>query len=181
MDIPNPGRPDIDFKELVDEFYAPLYRFGYSLAGNEYDASDLTQQTFFIWAKKGSTLRDATKVKSWLFTTLYREFLRIRRRSNQSISVEPEALDSEMPPVLPDMVTILDSAGAVEMLQELDDIYKAPIVLFYLEDLSYKEIAAALDLPIGTVMSRLSRGKAHLKNSILKKERNKTPSSDSSK
>lgn len=181
MDTLNPGSPDIDFKELVDDFYAPLYRFGYSLAGNENDAADLTQQTFFIWAKKGSALRDTSKVKSWLFTTLYREFLRVRRRSIQSVSVEPEALDREMPPVLPDMVTVLDSASAVEMLQELDDIYKAPIVLFYLEDLSYKEIAAALELPIGTVMSRLSRGKAHLKNILLKKERNKTPSSDSSK
>ena len=170
MDTPNQGNPNIDFKELVGDFYTPLYRFAYSLSGNNGDACDLTQQTFYIWAKKGSTLRDDSKVKSWLFTTLYREFLRVRRKSAQSVIVDPEVIEIEMPPVSPDMVTILDAAAAVEALQDLDDIYKAPLILFYLKDHSYKEIASILDLPMGTVMSRLSRGKTQLKKILLKKE-----------
>ena len=60
------------FTQLVDAHYAPLYRFALSLTRNSSDAGDLTQQTFFIWAKKGEQLRDAAKAKSWLFTTLYR-------------------------------------------------------------------------------------------------------------
>ena len=67
----------LDFHDLVSEYYTALYRFAYSLAGNEHDAGDLTQQVFCIWAEKGATLRDSSKVKSWLFTTLYREFIRI--------------------------------------------------------------------------------------------------------
>jgi RNA polymerase sigma-70 factor (ECF subfamily) len=58
-------------------YYEPLYQFAFSLARDEADACDLTQQTFCIWAAKGHQLRDASKVKTWLFTTLHREFLGI--------------------------------------------------------------------------------------------------------
>src|SRR5262249_20576070 len=64
-----------DFESLVHLHYAALYRFALSLTCNENDASDLTQQTFYIWATKGHQLRDVSKVKAWLFTTLHREFL----------------------------------------------------------------------------------------------------------
>ena len=76
------------FAQLVDAHYAPLYRFALSLARNGSDAGDLVQQTFFIWATKGHGLRELSKVKSWLFTTLYREFLRGRRRDLRSTSLE---------------------------------------------------------------------------------------------
>ena len=171
MDSPKQIAHNLDFNNLVKSYYTPLFRFAYSLAGNEEDACDLTQQTFYIWATKGSSLRDASKVKSWLFTSLYREFLRVRRRGRNMISYEPELLETELPPVTPDYVTTLDAAGAVESLAEVDEIYRAPITLFYLEDLSYKEIAAALELPIGTVMSRLSRGKAQLREILVRKEK----------
>ena len=70
------------FIQLVDAYYTPLYRFALSLTKNTADAGDLTQQTFFIWAKQGHALRDAGKAKAWLFTTLYREFLQGRRRAS---------------------------------------------------------------------------------------------------
>ena len=71
---------NLTFEDIVSAYYQPLYRFGYSLAKNEHEAGDLVQQTFFIYAEKGDSLRDQSKVKSWLFTTLYREFLRHRRK-----------------------------------------------------------------------------------------------------
>ena len=77
-----------DFKQLVDEQYSPLFRFALTLAKSETDASDLTQQTFFIWASKSDQLRDASKAKSWLFTTLYREFLNRRRHEVRFPQVE---------------------------------------------------------------------------------------------
>src|SRR5262249_58296061 len=70
---------ETDFEQLVDQQYAPLFRFALSLARSEAEAADLTQQTFFLWAAKGHQLRDRSKAKSWLFTTLYREFLNRRR------------------------------------------------------------------------------------------------------
>ena len=152
------------FVQLVDAHYTPLYRFALSLARREADACDLVQQTFFIWAKSGHTLREVGKAKTWLFTTLYREFLRGRRREGRQQSIEdlpPSAQD--VPAESIDQARQLDALDIVEVLQEVDEVFRAPLTLFYLEDLSYQEIADTLDVPIGTVMSRLSRGKSQLR------------------
>jgi RNA polymerase sigma-70 factor (ECF subfamily) len=162
----------VNFEAIVDEYYTALYRFAYSLAKNEHEAGDLTQQTFVIYARKGDALKDSSKVKSWLFTTLYREFLRIRKRGGRVDYHEAEVLENEAPPIAPDVATSHDSGLAVEALQEVDEIYRAPLTLFFLQDHSYKQIAEILDIPIGTVMSRISRGKSQLKQVFFEKERN---------
>ncbi len=157
---------ELNFKELIDEYYAPLYRFAFSLAKNEHEACDLTQQTFVVFATKGSSIRDTSKVKSWLFTTLYREFLRQRNKQSNVTPQEPEILEAEAPIVQPQVLHKLEHKSALSALQEIDETYRAPLVLFYLKDFSYKEIAEVLEVPMGTVMSRLSRGKAILKSVI---------------
>jgi RNA polymerase sigma factor (sigma-70 family) len=68
-----------------------------------------------------------------------------------------------------DLVTGLDAGLVMEALHEVDEVYRVPLTLFYLEDLAYKEIADALEVPIGTVMSRLSRGKAQLRAALARK------------
>ncbi|MFI5336718.1 MAG: RNA polymerase sigma factor [Opitutales bacterium] len=159
------------FTQLVDSHYAPLFRFALSLTRNSSDACDLTQQTFFIWARKGEQLRDGTKAKSWLFTTLYREFLRGRRRASHLTALEdlpPGEADPPAPAI--DVVAGMDAGLVVEALQEVDEVYRVPLTLFYLEELSYKDIAEAIEAPIGTVMSRLSRGKAQLRAALARKE-----------
>ena len=172
-----------EFARLVDAYYEALYRFALSLARNPSDAADLTQQTFFIWARKGDQLRDTSKVKSWLFTTLYREFLRGRRRAEQITALEdlsPAEADPPAPEV--DVVAGMDASLTVEALQSVDETYRTPLTLFYLQELSYKEIAEALSVPIGTVMSRLSRGKAQLRLALERREtggRNKVVPFDS--
>jgi RNA polymerase sigma-70 factor, ECF subfamily len=152
------------FSELVEEHYGSMYRFALSLARNPADAGDLVQQTFFIWATKGHSLNDLRRVKSWLFTTLYREFLRGRRRTSRVTSLEalPEG-ENEPAAVEVDRVARCDATTALAALQEVDEVFRAPLTLFYLEDMSYQEIAAVLEVPIGTVMSRLSRGKTQLR------------------
>jgi RNA polymerase sigma-70 factor, ECF subfamily len=66
----------IDLEAIVSEHYANLYRFGLALAKNESEAADLTQETFLILAKHKEQIREPETIKSWLFTTLRREFLR---------------------------------------------------------------------------------------------------------
>jgi RNA polymerase sigma-70 factor (ECF subfamily) len=152
----------VEFERLVACYYEPLYQFAFSLARDEADACDLTQQTFCIWATKGHQLRDASKVKTWLFTTLHREFLGSRRRQTHFPQVELEHAAAELPVVAPVTANRLDAGQVLELLANLDEIYQAPVALFYLQDYSYNEIAEILDVPLGTVKSRLARGLGRL-------------------
>src|SRR5580704_15585297 len=152
----------VDFENLVARYYEPLYQFAFSLSKSEADACDLAQQTFYIWANKGHQLRDATKVKTWLFTTLHREFLESRRRQNRFPHVELDTATDELPMSLPVPVSRLDASYVIETLGRVDEVYRAPVTLFYLQDYSYNEIAEILQMPLGTVKSRLSRGLAQM-------------------
>jgi RNA polymerase sigma factor (sigma-70 family) len=162
----------LDFESIVAEYYEPLYQFAFSLTRVEADACDLTQQTFYVWATKGHQLRDESKVKTWLFTTLHRGFLESRRRQSRFPHVELSEASPELPSLSPDMVDRVDSAQVLQALARVDEVYQAPVALFYLEDCSYKDIAEILDVPIGTVKSRMARGIAQLQR-ILSAE---TPS-----
>jgi RNA polymerase sigma-70 factor (ECF subfamily) len=157
------GVADLDLEKLVEEFYMPLYRFALSLSRQESDAADLTQQTFFLWASKGHQLRDTSKVKTWLFTSLYREFLGRKRQQDRFVEEERsgEAIAAQNVPA--SVVNQLDGEIVQRALFALEEIYRAPLMLFYLQQHSYKEIAETLEVPIGTVMSRISRGKEHLR------------------
>ncbi|MCG3150335.1 MAG: ECF RNA polymerase sigma factor SigR [Verrucomicrobiae bacterium] len=158
------------FEEIVESHYRGLYQFALSLTGAEAEAGDLTQQAFFIWAKKGNQLREISKVKSWLFTTLHREFLQSRRRQSRFPHVEIESVANEIPPLPPALVNELDGATVLAKLRQVDDLCQAPLALFYLEDLPYKEIAEILGVPVGTVQSRIARGKAQLAALLQTKE-----------
>jgi len=160
----------LDFEEIVDRYYPMLYRFALSLARHEADACDLTQQTFSLWAAKGHLLRDGTKVKSWLFTTLYHEFVSNRRREMRWPKQELSEVENELPCAQPETVDPLEAAQVMEALQSIDETFRAPLALFYLQEHSYEEIAQILGIPIGTVMSRLSRGKQKLQQAFLSRQ-----------
>jgi RNA polymerase sigma factor (sigma-70 family) len=158
-----------DFEGLVTQYYRPLFQFAFSLTRNEPEARDLTQQTFLVWGTKGHQLRDASKVKTWLFSTLHHEFLKSRRRQTRFPHFELEQVSDELPVISPSMVDQMDGETVVEALGRVDEVYQAPLALFYLEEHSYKEIAEILDVPIGTVESRISRGKAQLQKVLAGK------------
>jgi RNA polymerase sigma-70 factor (ECF subfamily) len=111
----------------------------------------------------GFQLRDPSKVKSWLFTTLHRAFLETGRRQTRFPHFEFAETDAELPVIVLEPAHRLDALKAVEALGQVDEVYRAPVALFYLEDCSYQEIADILEVPIGTVKSRISRGLAQLK------------------
>jgi RNA polymerase sigma-70 factor (ECF subfamily) len=161
---------DREFEDLVAAHYENLFRFAVSLCHSEAEAADLTQQTFLRWAQRGFQLRDRSKAKTWLFTTLYREFLGGQRRSTRFPHIEIDDAGPELPHTEPDSVNQMDGQAVLAALNGLDETYRVPLMLFYLKDHSYQEIAAVLDIPIGTVMSRLSRGKEQLRRRILDSE-----------
>lgn len=158
-----------EFDRLVDSYYKPLFRFGMSLSGSEGTACDLVQQTFYNWAAKGHQLRDRSRAKAWLFTTLHREFLQLIRRQSRIVALEDtneDAAVSEEPAPEPEAIADFDADDLYAALAEVPETFREALNLFYLEEFSYAEIAEVLEVPIGTVMSRLSRGKQKLRKRL---------------
>jgi RNA polymerase sigma-70 factor (ECF subfamily) len=151
---------EVDYEQAVSSWYEPLYAFAYSLAGNQDDACELTQETFARLLTKGRQLRDSSKVKSWLFSTLYRVFLGWKSRERRLPHLEISSVDHELPPIAAEEVDVMERDAVREALLKLDERYRVTLMLYYMEEHSYEEIAGLLEIPIGTVMSRLSRAKA---------------------
>lgn len=153
---------DLEFENLVKLYYGDLYRFALSLTGSEADAADLTQQTFYIWANKGHQLQKAGSVKGWLFTTLHREFLKTCRRRNRFSHEPMDQYTEDLLNVPANCADRADSRALLHILGEIAEDFRVPLVLYYMEDLSYKEIADVLAVPLGTVQSRIARAKIQL-------------------
>jgi RNA polymerase sigma factor (sigma-70 family) len=159
-------RGDPDFEQLVNEHHAPLYRFAISLCRNESEAGDLVQETFYLWATKGHQLLNPGKVKSWLFTTLHREFLAKRRRLVRFPHHDLAEVEAELPETPPTLPERLDWELLGQCLARVESPFQSPVALFYLEDYSYNEIAEILEVPLGTVKSRIARGIAQLQKML---------------
>lgn len=155
------------FETIVSDHYEPLYKFAMSLTRAESDARDLTQQTFYVCATKGHQLRDISKVKTWLFTTLHRAFLVARRRQARFPHHQLEEVSAQLPAVSTEPADQVDSSQVLSALARVDEVYQAAVALFYLDDCSYKDLAVILDVPIGTVTSRIARGIWQLRAVLL--------------
>jgi RNA polymerase sigma-70 factor (ECF subfamily) len=169
---------ELDYEKIVALHHHDLYRFAYSVAGNADDASELTQETYYRLLSNDRQLRDPTRIKAWLFTTLYRVFLGQKRHSTRFPHLTISSVEHELPVLTPEMVNQMDGLLVMEALLEIDEHHRTPLALFYLQNLSYREIAEILDVPIGTVMSRLSRSKVALRNHLAARaaQRNSTNS-----
>ncbi len=157
-----------EFQTVVDNHYQNLYRFAISLTKSTDDAWDLTQESFLRLAKKRASIRSAKAIKSWLYTTLYREFLRIAKKSSRYDSIEDLDTVETTEHVSPEQFKNAEANDVLNALLELKFVYRQVVTLYYLESYSYKEIATILEIPIGTVMSRLARGKDILKKTLTK-------------
>ena len=169
-------RGETKLEELVDQHYTALYRFAVSLCGSESDACDLVQETFYIYSTKGHQLNDTSKAKSWLFTTLYRLFTGARRRLIRFPQHELTEVEAELPEIPPSPPGHFDGAAVLACLARVDETFRAPIALFYLEDYSYAEIADILRIPLGTVKSRIARGIASMQLMLLDRISDPSPS-----
>lgn len=147
---------------LVEAHYAALYRYAYRLSGSAADAEDLTQETFCQAQLKLEQLRDPERAKAWLFSILRNAYLHRVRDKKQLGTVSLDGL-AEVPDRLSEPLPEIDPAQLQEALNELPEVFRTPIILYYFEDFSYRDIAEQMELALGTVMSRLARAKAHLR------------------
>jgi RNA polymerase sigma-70 factor (ECF subfamily) len=157
-------QPAYDLSELVEKYYALLYRYAFRLSGSTVEAEDLTQQTFLTAQTKIDQLRDPQCVKSWLFTIVRNTFLKKIRSSGTASTL---SLERVVEPA--DGMVVEDSLIHQELqaiLNELPEEFRTPLVLYYFEEFTYKQIAQQMEIPIGTVMSRLARAKKHLRHRL---------------
>ena len=158
-----PG-PSLDLTELVEQYAGLLFGLARRLSGCPTDAEDLVQQTFLAAHAHGDQLRDTTKVRAWLCTILRNEFLKLIRSRRRASTI---SLDGLGEPSSPDHSnTEVDGEAILLALDSLPEEFRIPIVLYFFEEMSYREISESLDLPIGTVMSRLSRAKSRLRDRL---------------
>jgi RNA polymerase sigma-70 factor (ECF subfamily) len=153
-------------QRLVEDHYAALYRYAYRLTGTAGDAEDLTQDTFCQAQLKLRQLRDKTRVKGWLFSILRHAYLhRQRSRKHEpTVSLDGVAEPVERPTEpLPEV----DPQQLQHALNEMPEEFRTPIILYFFEEFTYRDIAEHMEVPLGTVMSRLARAKAHLRARLL--------------
>lgn len=156
--------PD-EYERVVDLYYKALYVFALSLTKSEHDAWDLTHDTYARWTRSQHKIKDKSKTKSWLFSTLYRCFLdHYRKQKRNAVFPEVEMASEFAHPV----GRSVDQQTVLKALQGLPEKFRVPLSLFYLEDCSYRDIGEILGLRAGTVMSRLSRARKMLASRLEK-------------
>ncbi|MCP5105673.1 MAG: sigma-70 family RNA polymerase sigma factor [bacterium] len=141
-----------------------VYKCAYRYSGNKLDAEDLTQETFYAAYKKLSQLKDMDKCKSWLFAILRNTYLRsIEKNKNVNVISSEDFLQNLADESETDNFNDFADCNLQEALNTLPEKYKTPVLLYYFSNISYKEMAAMLEIPIGTVMSRIARAKIYLR------------------
>ncbi len=168
-----PG-PAADFHEEALPHMDAVFRFGLRLSGSRDQAEDLVQETFLRAFRSWEKYTPGTQCKSWLFTICRNVFLRQRERGQRHDEIVSENVDRSSGPfevVNPVWVkavkadpegdffdSIVDEV-VLGHIQDLPEDYKTAVILSDLEGLSYQEIADMMDVPVGTVKSRLFRGR----------------------
>jgi len=163
-----------EFKKLTYPHMKLLYNMALKYCGNGFDAEDIVQDTYLMAFKRFHQLRDKTKCKPWLLTILRNNFLKsyhkkkIRQKLQQTDYID--FLEASLLADNPENVLIKASSRQtiLKAMDQLSEKYKEVLLLYYMNELLYKDIANILDIPIGTVMSRLTRARGSLKVILLK-------------
>jgi RNA polymerase sigma factor (sigma-70 family) len=158
------------WEEVVTQHSARVYRLAYRLTGNQHDAEDLTQEVFVRVFRSLSSYTPGT-VEGWLHRITTNLFLdQARRKSKIRFDALAEDAEAKMPGRAPSPDTqmndrLLDD-DVEAALADLPPDFRAAVVLCDIEGLSYEEIADVLDLKLGTVRSRIHRGRSMLRKSL---------------
>jgi len=142
-----------------------LYGTAYRLTGSAADAEDLVQDTLLRALRSFDHYQPGTNIRAWLYTILYRTRTDHLRRRGRRLDCAPLPEDVRSP--APSQEALVQGRRDLERaLATLPEAFRTAVVLRDVEELSYDEIARALEIPIGTVMSRIHRGRALLRQAL---------------
>jgi RNA polymerase sigma-70 factor (ECF subfamily) len=167
------GGPETEFAQAALAHVDSLYGTALRLTRRAADAEDLVQDTYLKAFRSAHQFEAGTNLKAWLFTILHNTYRNIRRHDGRSpVEVDSEAVEravSDAPgthspeQILTRATLDADLQGA---LDALPDAFRQAVWLRDVEELSYAEMAKVLDVPMGTVMSRISRGRRALSEGL---------------
>lgn len=169
------------FELLIDEHFKKIYNIAYRLSGNEADASDMTQEVLIKIFRHIGAFNGNSKFSTWVYrvatNTCLDELKKIKRRSTYSLDAELDTGENEVVVQVRDEAPTPDivaeqkelSAAVGKAIKRLSPDHSAVVILRDIQGMSYEEIAKILNCSVGTVKSRLNRGRAQLKK-ILEKD-----------
>lgn len=159
------------FGALVEQYRDNVYRLAYRMCGNEYDADEAAQEAFVAAWRALPNFRGDAKFSTWLYRLTTNAAIDVMRREKRHQTVG----DGEMVDLADDADSPQETVERTEQqeavqkaLATLSEEYREVLLLRYMEELDYAEIAEVLKLPSGTVKSRINRAKAALKTALLK-------------
>jgi RNA polymerase sigma-70 factor, ECF subfamily len=164
------------FDWLVNHYHAPVYNLILGMLGDTADSADAAQEVFLKAFKGIRSFRQGSSLKTWLYRIAIREALNHRRwfkrHLQKNISIDAEPDEGCAPMEIEDLAaTPFDQLAAHEIqaavqgaLQKVPDVFRSAVILRDLEGLSYEEVAEVLECSVGTVKSRILRGRRALKD-----------------
>ena len=158
------------FEELALPLLDRLYNFAHWLTQDRGEAEDLVQETFAKALKGFPSFQPGTNFRAWMYRILRNTFLTSRTGLKATATVPLELEDEALPATTstPESILLdrLDQQQVRRALDELSVPYREILLLCEVEEMSYQEISSTLAIPIGTVMSRLSRARRALRESV---------------
>ena len=166
------GIPRQEFEKLALPLLDPLYNFARWMSGDPDEARDLVQETFAKALKAVNSFNEGTNFRAWMFRILRNTFLTSRtglERRNTEQESEQGFEDAVVTQETPELVLIrrADTELVQKGIASLQHGFQEVLVLADLEEMKYQEIAQVLDIPIGTVMSRLARARKQLRQFLI--------------
>jgi RNA polymerase sigma-70 factor, ECF subfamily len=169
------------FEDLAMPLLPALYNVARWLSQNAVDAEDLVQETFLKALRGFDSFEQGSNFKAWIFRILRNTYLTSRsglaalrttsldemlqEQSESGPEVYPEGAIDRLTPEI-SLARLADRAALESAMEKLPPLLLEVILLCDVEEMKYREIAAILDIPIGTVMSRIARARAHLRQSL---------------
>jgi RNA polymerase sigma-70 factor (ECF subfamily) len=171
------------FEELAMPLFDPLYNFAHWLTRNRDEAEDLVQETYVKALKGFSSFQMGTNFRAWMYRILRNTFLTsfAGLRATTTLPLD-DADDDERPELAVEFVTpetiLINRSNADLIEKEIDALpvhFREVLLLCEVEEMSYQEIAETLSVPIGTVMSRLSRARKRLRDGLQQRMSERSP------
>ncbi|MCZ6916241.1 MAG: sigma-70 family RNA polymerase sigma factor [Gemmatimonadetes bacterium] len=181
MTTDNDGGAPADFETLLEAIIEPAYRAAYHLTRNQADAEDLVQDASLLAYKGFARFRPGTNFRAWFLTILRNRFVSDYRKKQREIKTvdledapdlylyrksEQSGLTTETSDPARAFMERIDSELVATALSELPMEFREVATLYFTQDLAYQDIAEIIDVPVGTVRSRLHRGRKLLQKRL---------------